>query len=257
MVVYLKGVALTKLLVDLLLLVVTNRLCGYPPMWRRTASAALLGAGYAAACMLQGFAFLGSLLWRTVFLALMGWVAFGFGKSALRRTVIYILLCMALGGVAQGLNAGGIASVFLSALLIGVMCFLGFRDIPGGSRYVPVELTYGETHLSLIALEDTGNTLRDPITGRPVLVVEAGVAQKLTGLTPQQLRSPIRVMEEGSVPGLRLIPYRSVGQSSGMLLALRFPKVRIGKWKGSSLVAFAPEELCSDGRYQALTGGAA
>lgn len=257
MVVYLDGVALINFLVDFLLLVGTNCLCGYPPGWRRSGAAALLGGIYGAVCLVHRFAFLGNFLWRIIFLGMMGWIAFGFNKSAFRRTVIFVLLCMALGGVAQGLNTGGILSVVLSAAMIFVMCAVGFRDIPGRVKYVPVELTYGEKHLSLIALEDTGNTLRDPVTGRPVLVVEAGVAQKLTGLTPQQLRSPISAMEEGIVPGLRLIPYRSVGQSSGMLLALRFPKVRIGKWKGSSLVAFAPEALCNDGRYQALTGGAA
>lgn len=257
MAVYLNGVALMNFLVDFLLLVGTNCLCGYPPMWRRSGAGALVGGVYGAACMTQGFSFLGSFLWRTVFLGLMGWVAFGYGKSAFRRTVIFILLCMALGGIAQGLNAGGMYSIVLSAAVICGMCMIGFRDIPGRVKFVPVELTYGEKHISLMALHDTGNTLRDPVTGRPVLVVEAEVAEKLTGLTAQQLRYPIKVMEEGKVPGLRLIPYRSVGQSSGMLLALKFSQVRIGKWKGSSLVAFAPEELCSDGRYQALTGGAA
>lgn len=257
MVVYLDGVALINFVVDFLLLVGTNCLCGYPPGWRRSGAAALLGGIYAAVCMMHRFAFLGNFLWRMVFLGMMGWIAFGSDKSAFRRTVIFVFLCMALGGIMQGLNTGGKLSMVLSAAMICGMCIIGFRDRPGRVKYVPVELTYGEKRLSLIALEDTGNTLRDPVTGRPVLVVEAGVAQKLTGLTPQQLRSPINAMEEGIVPGLRLIPYRTVGQSSGMLLALRFPKVRIGKWKGSSLVAFAPEALCNDGRYQALTGGAA
>lgn len=254
---YYGGVALINFLVDFLLLIGTNRLCGYPPGWCRAGVGALLGGIYGAACMVGKLFFLGSFLWRCVFLGLIGWIAFGYHRSALRRTVIFALLCMALGGLAQGINGGGVFSVVLSALVICSMCIIGFRDIPGKARYVPVELAFGEKRLSLIALEDTGNTLRDPITGTPVLVVEANVAQKLTGLTPQQLRSPIKAVEERAFPGLRLIPYRSVGQSNGMLLALRFRDVRIGKWQGSSLVAFAPEELCSDGRYQALTGGAA
>lgn len=257
MLTYYNAVALMNFLVDFLLLVGTNCLCGYPPGWRRSGLGALVGGAYGAVCMMQKFLFLNHFFWRLVFMAAMGMIAFGFSKNAFRRTVLFALLSLASGGVAQVLNAGGVLSVVLSAVVICSMCVIGFRDIPGKAKYVPVELQYGEKKLSLIALADTGNTLRDPITGRPVLVVEAGVAQKLTGLTPIQLRSPVRVMEECTVPGLRLIPYRTVGQSSGMLLALRFQKVRIGKWKGSSLVAFAPEALCSDGRYQALTGGAA
>lgn len=257
MIVYLDAVALLNFLVDYLLLLGTNRLCGYPPGWGRSALSAALGGIYGAACMVPGFRFLGNTLWRIIALGLMGWIAFGFSKSALRRTVIFVLLCMALGGIAQGFGTGGMLSVIASAAALCGMCLLGFRDRPGSVRYVPVELSYGDKRLSLTALCDTGNTLRDPVTGKPVLVVGAEVAQQLTGLTVQQLRSPVTAVQRSQVPGLRLIPYRSVGQPAGMLLALRFPQVRIGNWQGSSLVAFAPERLCDDGQYQALTGGAA
>ena len=257
MIVYLDAVALLNFVVDYLLLLGTNRLCGYPPGWGRSALSAALGGFYGAVCMLPGFRFLGNTLWRIVFLGIMGWIAFGYSKSALRRTVVFVLLCMALGGLAQGLGTGGVRSVIASAAALCGMCILGFRDRPGSVSYVPVELFYGDKQLRLTALYDTGNTLLDPITGKPVLVVGAEVAQQLTGLTQQQLRSPVSVLQKSPVPGLRLIPYRSVGQPAGMLLALRFPQVRIGSWQGSSLVAFAPDKLCNDGQYQALTGGAA
>ena len=257
MIVYLDAVALLNFLVDFLLLLGTNRLCGYPPLWGRSALAAALGGIYGAVCLLPGMGFLGNTLWRCVSLGLMSWIAFGISKSALRRAVIFVLLCMALGGIAQGFGIGGAASVIASAAAVCMMCFFGFRDRPGSVSYVPVELSYGNKQLRLTALCDTGNTLTDPITGRSVLVVGAEVAQQLTGLTQQQLRSPVSAVTQASIPGLRLIPYRTVSQPSGMLLALRFPRVRIGSWQGSSLVAFAPEKLCDDGQYQALTGGVA
>lgn len=255
MVVYLDAVALLNFLVDYLLLLGTNRLCGYPPGWGSTALSACIGGIYGAACMLPGFRFLGNIFWRVVCLVIMGWVAFGFRKSAAQRTVIFVLLCMALGGVAQGIGSGGAVAVVSAAAVVCGMCVLGFRDRPGSVRYVPVELSYQGKRLRLTALCDTGNTLRDPVTGRPVLVVGAEVAQQLTGLTLQHLRSPVSAMTQAPVRGLRLIPYQSVGQVAGMLLAMRIPQVRIGNWQGSSLVAFAPDGLCSDGRYQALTGG--
>ena len=117
---------------------------------------------------------------------------------------------------------------------------------------MPVELAYGDKHLHITALQDTGNTLRDPVTGRDVLVVGADVASELIGLTPHQLQSPVESV--GVLPGLRLIPYHSVGTRSFML-AMRLQNVKIGTWQGSSLVAFAPEGLSSEGTYQALTGG--
>lgn len=257
MIVHPQTVALLNFLVDLLLLLGTNRLCGYPPCWGRSALAAALGGIYGAVCLLPGMGFLGNMLWRCVFLGLMSWIAFGICKSTLRRAVIFALLCMSLGGIAQGFEIGGTASVLASAAAVCGLCCLGFRDRPGSVAYVPVELSYGNKQLRLTALCDTGNTLTDPVTGSAVLVVGAEVAQQLTGLTRQQLRSPVNAMTQASIPGLRLIPYRTVSQPAGMLLALRFPKVRIGSWQGSSLVAFAPEQLCDDGQYQALTGGVA
>ena len=257
MVVYLDLVALLNFFVDYLLLLGTNRLCGYPPGWGRSAWSAALGGVYGATCMLPQFHFLANTLWRIVVLCLMGWIAFGCNMSAIRRTVIFVLLCMALGGIAQGLGRGGIGSLIASAVALSGMCLLGFRDRPGSVSYVPVELSYGDKRLRLTALCDTGNTLLDPVTGRPILVVGAEVAQQLTGLTLQQLRSPVNSVEQSEIPGLRLVPYRTIGQNSGMLLAMRFSGVRIGNWHGSSLVAFAPERLSEDGRYQALTGGAA
>ena len=205
--------------------------------------------------MLPGFRFLGNWLWRLVSLALMSVTAFGIHKSVLRRGIVFVLLTMALGGVVTVLGSGGFWGLIAAAGCLCLLCVLGFRGRIGGDTYVPVELSYGGRKLQLTALRDTGNTLRDPVTGRPVLVVNSEAAQVLTGLSQQQLRSPVESI--GAIPGLRLIPYRAVGCESGMLLALKIPQVKIGSWKGSGLVAFAPEGLSSDGEYQALTGGTA
>lgn len=250
---YLDLLILLNFAVDFLLLLGTNRLAGFPPGWGRAALAAGLGGLYGGACMLPGFRFLGGIFWRLISLALISVIAFGFQKSAVRRGVLFALLSMALGGVALGLGGGGFWALIASAGFLCILCAVGFQGKAGAVAYVPVELRYGGKHLRLTALRDTGNTLRDPVTGQRVLVVDAEAARQLTGLTRQQLAKPVESI--GSLPGLRLIPYRAVGSQSGMLLALRIPEVKIGSWKGSSLVAFAPEDIGRE--YQALTGGAA
>lgn len=254
MTVYLDIVILLNFLVDILLLMGTNSLCGHPPNWKRSALAAAVGGLYGGACVLPGFYFLGNTLWRVVSLSLMAWIAFGVSLSAVRRAIVFVLLSMALGGAAVGLGGGG-TGVLVSAAGVFLMCFLGFRGKIGAAHYVPVELSYQGKMIRVTALHDTGNTLRDPVTGRPVLVVGADVAQQLLGITQQQLQSPVNAVTDARLSGLRLIPYRSVGQSAGLLLALCLQEVKIGSWKGSSLVAFAPDRLCVTGEYQALTGG--
>ena len=256
MTVYLDIVILLNFLIDWLLLLGTNRLCGYSPGGGRAVVAAGVGGIYAGCCFLPGFIFLGSWLWRIVSLLLMSWIAFGFSVSALRRGIVFTLLSMALGGVAMGMGTVGFWQLVLAAAAVALMCIVGFRVKLGMVNYIPIEITFGGKQLRITALQDTGNGLRDPLTGRPILVVGAEIARQLIGLTDQQLRQPFEVMTAGNIPGLRLVPYRAVGQPCGMLLALRIPEVKIGNVKQSTLVAFAPDRLSQEGAYQALTGGA-
>lgn len=247
-----EGVMLLNFLVNFLLLIGAGRFCGCPVCIWRIALGSGLGSIYAGVCMMPGFYFLGNILWRLICLALVALIAYGLSVSGLRRGLIFSFLSLALGGVVLGVDSGGILGVICGAGLICWLCCFRFAGHSVRTAYVPVELNYGQKHMQLTALQDTGNTLRDPITGRQVLVVGADVAGELLGLTKQQLQNPVESV--GILPGLRLIPYRSIDKCS-FLLALRLQDVKIGQWQGSTLVAFAPEGLSAEGTYQALTGG--
>lgn len=240
--------------VDLLLLLGADKLAGFPIRLGRSAAAAALGGIYGGLCLLPGFRFLGNLLWRTVFLALMAVVAFGFNRSAIRRGVLFVLLSMALGGIALGLGKGGM-NLIGAAAGVAALCAIGFHGKPG-QQFAPVELYIGSRRKCLTALHDTGNTLVDPVTGNHVLVVSSEIGKELLGLTEEQLSDPIGTMAVALVPGLRLIPYRAVGQPAGMLLAIKPDLLKIGGKTKQMLVAFAPQHLGGIG-YEALAGGIA
>ena len=251
--VYLDLVMVLNFAVDLLLLLGTNRLAGFASEGKRVVGAAALGSVYSGACLLHSFRFLGSNLWRMVTLAGMAGIAFGWNRSACRRCGVFILLSMALGGLAVSFGKGNTIAMLPGAAGMWLLCRVAFGGSVGGREYVDVEISQGDTTVMLTALRDSGNTLQDPVTGESVLVIGPKAAEQLTGLNPQQLRTPLESM--GILPGLRLIPYKAVGCSGGMLLAKRFDRVRIGKKRGCVLVAFAPEGLGEGQMYQALTGG--
>ncbi len=242
--IYVDVLVLLNFLVDFLLLVGTNRLAGHPLGLKRALLAAALGGLYGGVCVLPGMTFLGAVWWRILSLVGMAGIAFGFRKSAIPRGVLFVLLSMALGGVAVALGRGGFLSLVLSAVLIAGMCVLGFRG-KIGKEYVDVELD----GVRMTALRDTGNSLTDPITGQQVLVVSSQFGKRLLGLTQSSLADPVSAM--GVVNGARLIPYSAVGRTGSLMLAKKYENVRIGTWTGSCLVAFAPNEL----GYEALTGG--
>ena len=182
-------------------------------------------------------------------------IAFGCDRSALKRGGVFLILSMAMGGIALSIGRNDFPALILAALLCYGLCRIAFGRRIGGRTYTPVTLTYGGRTLSLTALEDSGNTLTDPITGEQVLVISGAAAQELTGLTRQQLASPLETLAKRPLPGLRLIPYHAVGCSGGLLLGLRFANVVIGGQTTSAIVAFAPEGLGNGEMYQALTGG--
>ncbi len=253
--VYLDAVLALNFAVDWLLLLGTNRLAGFPPGLLRSAAAATLGAGYGALCLVPGFSFLGRTLWRMVFLGLIGMTAFGLNKSAWKRTGIFVLLSMAMGGIALGLGRNEFPMLVLSALGVWILSRISFGGTVGGKEYVPITIREGERTVSVIALRDTGNSLRDPITGEQVLILGPEAAVRLLELSPAQLNRPLETMMSQSGRGLRLIPYNAVGRPGGMLLAKRFTDVKIGENRSGALVAFAPEKIGVGQVYQALTGG--
>lgn len=241
-------------LVDLLLLMSTNALAGFRNEPCKITLAAIVGGVYGGVCVVPGFTFLGSILWRSIFLGIMAVIAFGWQQSAVRRGIIFLLLSMALGGVALSVGQKGILSVIGSAAGVCSLCLLGFRGKVGKKKFATVHMSWKGKEKVLTALYDTGNTLRDPISGETVLVVGADIAGDLLKLSPQQLKHPIETVASGVLSGLRLVPYRAVGRPDGMLLAIRMDEMVIDGRKSSTLVAFAPE-LIGNGVYQALTGG--
>lgn len=252
--VYVDGVMAVNFLVDLLLLLGTNRLSGFPSDKKRVTAAALLGALYSGVCLLPDFRFLGNLLWRLVCLGLMSAIAFGLDRSALQRCGIFVLLSMALGGFAVALGKADFGVLALAAVGLWLLCRAVLEGSVGSREYIPLEIRNGDRCVKLLALRDTGNTLRDPITGEQAVIITARAARQLTGLTEQELRHPLETL--GRYPGLRLIPFRTVGQASGMMLGMGFSDARVNGRQTRVLAAFSPENFGEKSAFQALTGGA-
>lgn len=247
-------VGLLGFCVDFLLILGTNRLAFHPHEWKRAIVAAVIGGIHAGMCLIPGLSFLSSNLWRFVFLGLVAGAAFGFEEKPLRRITVFLLLRFALSGVAAAAGNRGIGAVLLAVAVIVLLSVFGLAEGGAGKKYIPVELYHADKKWNLTALQDSGNLLRDPITGERVIVAGADVGEKLLGLTAYQLARPAETLLAGLAPGMRLIPYKTIGQSGAMLLAMRLRDVRIGSWRGSAMVAFAPQRLGGDG-YQMLIGG--
>lgn len=280
-VVYIDSLFLLNLIIDYLLLLATAKLAGEVILRVRLGLGALLGALYAAAVFLPGLSFLAHPLCKVASAVLMVLVGFGSSRRLLRVVLVFFGLSCAFGGgvFAIGLLGGkgfslrhgilysamDIKVILLSAAGCYLLLTMVFRRTARHERreILPAVLRLDGREVALSALVDTGNTLTDPMTGRPVMVAE-GI--KLISLLPSaakldesDFKDPVRTMErlaaEKNFKRFRLLPYQAVGVECGMLLALRLDEAEVGgKEYGGILVALSPNCLSDGGGYSALIG---
>lgn len=234
--------------VSVLLLLTAEQLAGETGHWKRILPAAVVEAAYYAWC-LRSAVFGGFLIHLAVMLTVTG-IAYGFPSKCPKSWLLYLLLEFGVNGMAQSLGKNDFGQLAIAALVLWIpICFLG-----ASQKYVAVAIPCADSVLRLRALRDTGNTLTDPVSGEQVLIVGAEEAGILSGLSPNELQNPVQTVYQRKEPGLRLIPFHSVGNPNGMMLAKRIPNVRIGTKTASRLVAFAPQNLGGED-FQALAGG--
>ncbi len=282
-VVYVDSVFVLNALMDYLLLLTTARLAGVPLRRKRYVLAALLGGLYAVAVFLPGLGYLAETPVKVAVGTLLALIAYGGEEKLLRLILLLFLVSCALAGCVLGLGlltatpvpvVRGIFYTDVDAKVLAVASAAGYcvltlvfrasakRGIRG--ELLPVRVSLGERRAELTALYDTGNGLRDPATGRPVLVVAKGaldtifsaeVRELLTGdalMAPADLLGPLRQ----AAPELRtwLVPYQAVGVNRGLLLAIRSDWTEVaGERYESLIVALAPTALGTG--YGALWGG--
>lgn len=281
--IYIDRVFLLNLAVDYLLLLAAARLAGIPLRRLRLLLCAAGGGLYVAVVFLPGLGWLAHPVGKVVSGAAMALAAFAPERSRWRLIGLFFLLSGALAGIilaagfcvgAPGLLLGRIYRAEIDwRLLLGgtaalsTVLHLLFRQGArhGGGELMTVQVAIGGHVRKLTALHDTGNTLRDPVNGRPVLVAEqAAVLELLPERDAAILRensapeaAMARLYDGGSRLHFTLLPFRSVGTESGLLLAVRSDYIALHRRRmPRTLIALSPGPVSDGGGYCALWGGA-
>lgn len=275
-VVYIDLLFLLNLTANYLLLLAAGRMCGRVLRRWLLALSAALGAAYACALFFPGLGWLAAPPCRVAAGVLMALAAYGTQRGLLRVTLCFFGASAALGGLVWAaellgghslyLERGVLYSyvdlrllLFLLVLCYGALSFLTDRTFRHRrAELVPVTVRLGETAVTLTALQDTGNTLTDPVDNSPVLVAEGERCKTLLPMA-LPLDRPVEALSalgSAGVKGWRLLPYRAVGVEQGMLLAVKADCVTVGTENfGRLLVALSPTPVSDGGAYQALIGG--
>lgn len=163
-------------------------------------------------------------------------------------------------------------SILITAFAIGYLLLVYTWDYIQ-NRILNDELTYSitiiidERQAVINAILDTGNSLRDPISNLPVLVVEYDA---LHDILPDEVSVLYQNSKDIDINCLyklvdnadwklkiRLIPFTSIGRQNGMLIGIKPDSIRIctGKYARETdrvIVGICGSKISKDGQYKAL-----
>ena len=190
-----------------------GKLAGLPAPGRMALAPTSLGSGAAALGMLAWPA-----LWPLWILGLPTSVAACFGAhgvgACVRCTLTTLGAALLLGGACTAISSAGLpalASLALAAVL-GTALYLLTSLAPSALCDVrQVELKVGERAVILPAMLDSGNRLRDPVTGMPVVVVPRKAMGRLFPGVPEggglcDLPLGFRLLSVRTAAGSALLP---------------------------------------------------
>lgn len=273
--VYVDAVFVLNTLINAVLLFAAARVRAAPFRTLRLFAAAALGGVYAVAVYLPGFGFLTGVLWKLLTGGAMIVLTFGLHKTSFATGLVFLFVSVVLCGLVffvvnilcgRRMNGAGLYPVSFPELLLtaGLSFFCGAlllsRAAAKPTEHIyRAELTLNHQRFTLTALYDSGNSLRDPISGKNVDVICAETVSRALGtqavqaITRGDLQTAMRLLKAYQP---RLIPYTSVGVGSGLLIAIRPEHYTLDKHsREDTLLALSPTKLNDSGAYSILTGG--
>ncbi len=281
-VLYLDTLFLLNLTVDYLLLLLTARLSGRFVRRRRLLLGAVVGAFLAVLLFFPRLSWPISLVTKAAACAATVLPAFGKrpGRETLQLMGLFLLLTALLAGLLEALsmtepslsvqNGTIYAEISIPVMLISFIALFALSaQVLGKGRAAPArtwreiraQSPAGETRFR--ALVDSGNLLRDPLSGRQVIVAESGAAAPLLGLEEEALRHMLDSLsgeallvclrEQAGVP-FWLLPARTVSDA-GFLAVFRPQRLLVdGCLREDCLLGLTAARLDIGGDCRALMG---
>lgn len=260
---------------NLLTLMITATLLHRKVSRLRAWLAASVGGLWAVFALFSGAAGIWGLLADGAVIFLMSCIVFATSKTSfptlMKCTLVGVLTSMILGGVMTALytllnranlplqeatdNSSSILIFALIAALAGIATVQGgrFLGLSKKSKYVTVTANLFGKKITLRAMVDTGNHLREPISGRSVIVANKA---HILAVLPQSLSIALQsssaekwLSDKKYAPRIRLVP-TNTATGAGMLPAILPDNLTLtdGKetYSADYLIAPAPMENNSD-----------
>lgn len=250
----------------------------------------IIGAVYVVISYITALEIYSNFVFKIILSISMIFVAFGLKntKSLFKHLIIFYLTSFAFGGCAFALlyyirpqdilmkNGIYIGTYPLKiAMLGGIVGFtiinISFKLIKGRiskkDMFCDVQINFNSKTANIKAMIDTGNLLKDPITGSNVIVAESKILENVIPIEVlQNINNMLNTkseemndMDNEYIARLRLIPFSSLGKQNGMLVGFKPDNIivrfeEIEKQIDKVIVGIYDKNLSKTGEYSGLVG---
>lgn len=233
-IIYVDSLFLLNFIIDYLLLVVTARVCSITIARRRYLIAAIVGGAYSVMCFMPNFEVLSSATMKLVLWLLISLIAFGCEARLFRCALSFLCISASFGGGVWALSmfwGDGFLYLDLRIMLLSfAICYAALSLVFSGkfsgvkSEVLHIRISHRDKTAEFYALRDTGNLLRDNISGKAVLVCSLSAVCEL--FSPAEIsalshddstEALLKLADIPDAPKFYPILYSTVGASSGLL----------------------------------------
>ncbi len=292
MTIYLDIVLLENLCMNYIILFATGYIMKIKMKQGKLILSSLLGGVYAVISYLEILPLYSNFSMKILLSVLMVYIAFGPKeiKKLAKQLIIFYLISFAFGGCAFALlyfikpqeilmkNGVYIGTYPIKIALLGgiigfIITYIAFRIVKTKIRkkdmLYKITIKIEGKEISVNAMLDTGNLLKEPITGMPVIVVQKN---ELYSVIPEKVLNNIEELiggenkelinnleEKEYLTKFRLIPFSSIGKQNGLMLGLKADEVYIEleeekERRTDVIIGIFSQALTKNNTYTALIG---
>jgi stage II sporulation protein GA (sporulation sigma-E factor processing peptidase) len=279
-----------NILINFFILSITSKLSKFKTTNIRIALGAAFGSIYSVFMIFPSLNILYEVWIKIAVSILMIIIVFGPNKinSFLRTISIFYFVSFSFGGAAfslfyftgKGKVVDGVfyiedfpLSMLIMAFVVGFIllkyCFKYIQHKILKSDYIyDVYISINGKHVMINAMIDTGNSLKDPISNTPVIVVEYESMlevlpdymdnifdNKIEDLNYEELYNAV-ISKDCSIK-IRLIPFKSIGKQNGMIIGIKPDIVKVICDEkiieiNDSIIGIVNNKISKDGEYNGL-----
>ncbi len=291
MTIYIDIVLIENIIMNYIILLATGIVLKEKIKALRLFLASLLGAIYSVLSYFLTLQLYNSLILKIILSIIIVYISFNPQniKRMWKDILLFYLTSFVFGGVAfaliyivkpqeilmrNGLFLGiyPLKTVLLGAVVAFIIILAAFTivksKITKKDMFCEIEIEINKTIVKTIAMIDTGNMLKEPISNTPVIVVEhtllyesmpKEILDHLDELLGGDFNNVPEEIREEYISKLKLIPFSSLGKQNGMLIGIKAQSVKIKnqdkeETKEDIIIGIYNKSLTKRGEYRALIG---